>query len=123
MEFKRDQYDMCRLMKKPLMSEAEIAEFLAKHLESVQLVDRNPTDGISARYIVDPIWKGVDRSHSGGWGTNNKKLAERMQRAVQSGKIFLNLEIKTDVNGNTYISDLDDIDWKRANKSLLRYGF
>ncbi len=75
------------------------------------------------RYVVDPVWKGVDRKNVGGYITCNCSVAERMQRAVSTGEVFETVTKLTDVNGKTYINVRDKIYWKHANAGLKKLGY
>src|SRR5207237_1249811 len=63
-------------------------------------------NGVEMEYLlVTPIWIGVDRENSGGWSVSkdSMKLAQRLQAAVKSGKAFCDIQVCTDVVGQTYI--------------------
>lgn len=76
------------------------------------------------QYLIEPIWKGVDRPKVGGWLTTNQKLASRMQKAVQDGAAFSKIEVRRDINNKTYISSTCKIYWKRrASTDLKKLGY
>lgn len=69
----------------------------------------------------------VDRKEVHGWifGLNQVKLAMRLLACIRAGKAFDSYEIKTDVNGATYISaDTTGFFHKQhMSKELAKLGF
>ena len=66
----------------------------------------------------------VDRPSLHGISTGaNRKLAERLVRAIESGRVFSFERIGTDVNGKTYIVSGCKVWGRRLNADLKRLGF
>lgn len=77
-------------------------------------------------------WSGIklDRPISGGWsvgkdraGKDHTDLAQRLVRAINAGKACVNPEVKTDINGKTYIAWTSTILGRHMNADLRRLGF
>lgn len=66
---------------------------------------------------------GVDRPQTSGWCTFDASIASRMYRAIEAGVVVKRPQIKTDVNGKTYVAYRSDLYWKHANAELRRLGF
>lgn len=99
-------------------------EMFLKHFLRCDVTEReSPFEKGKIEYLVDPVWKGVDRSVTGGWVAPTKDLAYRLQRAVESGKVFSSIEVMTDVNNRTFIMAGRAINWKRPHSALAELGF
>lgn len=78
---------------------------------------------------VHIIWGGapLDRPDVGGWGLPNTphgwRLARRLALAIECGRATRNAEIKTDVNGATYVSAEHTISGRTMHADLKRLGF
>ncbi len=105
--------------------DAESQKIFDEHFECCLLYTRPPEAPRlnKIRYVVDPVWKGVDRKNVGGYITCNSKVARRMQIAVTCGAVFDKVMKLTDVNGKTYIHARDKIYWKHANAGLKKLGY
>ena len=71
---------------------------------------------------------GVDRSEAMAFGLgepNDRRhaLALRLVRAIEAGAVFTAPEIKTDVNGKTFVSAGSEVIGRRMNADLKRLGF
>lgn len=80
-------------------------------------------DGIT----VETTWSGakLDRPNGIAWGlkASHEKLAERLVKAVNAGKAFRNAEVKTDVNGASYVAATMQVFGRTMNRDLKRLGF
>jgi hypothetical protein len=86
--------------------------------------DDIPGEPAYSYWSVEPIWSGVDRPNTGGWGLGSEKLSRRLERAIRAGAVCLNPTVATDVNGKTYVScQRTTVMSKRANADLKRLGF
>jgi hypothetical protein len=74
-------------------------------------------------FVVTPVWKDVGSLEGSGWATRDRRLAERMRNAVKDGAATKDHEIRTDVNGRTYVSYTTTVWWKRANSDLRKLGY
>lgn len=96
----------------------------AKHFSHIETVT-NGDGSIS----VHPIWKGVDRPNVGGYGlkATHRKLASRLAAALACPTVYTarpgHCELKTDINGQTYISAFAPIIGRTLNADLKRLGF
>jgi len=93
-------------------------------LVSVEIVQQSqifPCDGLS----VQPVWSGVDRPNTGGYNVGNDiVLAKRLQKAIESGKIWIAPPVvETDVFGKTYVCVAPAFSMRRANSELEKLGF
>lgn len=92
------------------------------NLKDVEITQET-LDG-QARWVVTPVWDGVDRQRSGSYSTgSNRKLADRLAAAFKAGKAYKNLEKREDVNHKTYASYNFQILMRHANADLKRLGF
>jgi len=78
-------------------------------------------------YKVRWTWKGTDRSDGGaiscGFGPSGLKMAQRLLPAIESGKLFDELAVRTDVNGLTYVAGWPRVMGRHLNANLKRAGF
>lgn len=102
-----------------------MTDTFAKHFDHVEI--KTERDSLSGRVSIhiSPIWKGVDRPDVGGWavGAQHEKLAARLGDAVTTGKAFGRVEVRTDVNGQTYVSAEHLVIGRHMNADLRRLGF
>ena len=75
------------------------------------------------RVSVCPIWGGVDRPNTGGWGGLKESVAQRLAKAIKAGVVCSNPRIVTDVNGKTYVEYDGFIMARYMNADLKRLGF
>lgn len=95
-----------------------IKEFMEKHFHEVKILQ-----DAENRFHINLVWKGVDRPFTHGFITDKVKIAARMKRALESGKIFRSCQIVHDFNGKTYVEAPVLILWKTANADLKKFGF
>lgn len=74
-------------------------------------------------WTVWPLWAGVDRERSSGIGCSSLKNAQRLERAVRGGKAMVPIDVRTDVNGQTYVDTDHVVMAKRLNADLRRLGY
>lgn len=76
-------------------------------------------------WLVAPIWQGVDRPYVGGYSTGkNYRLAERLAAFMKSGNAWIGQpEVRTDVDGKSYVNASLRINTRRLNAELKRFGF
>jgi hypothetical protein len=74
---------------------------------------------------ISPVWRGVDRPNTGGWGLpmHERKLAERLQRAITSGDAFCEVTLKTDIYGKTYVGAVSALYSKELESDLRKLGY
>jgi len=88
-----------------------------------KIFEGNPCITVRGRWIIE----GLDRNETTGIGFEDTEqgnvLANRVARAINAGVVFTNPEIKTDINGKTYIQANCNVRAKRANADLNRLGF
>lgn len=65
----------------------------------------------------------VDRLDSHGIVVRGKGLADRLAAAMQAGVIFTDFAIRTDVNGNTFLTYRTAVLARYVNADLKRLGF
>jgi hypothetical protein len=80
-------------------------------------------DDMPTYWTVSPIWAGVDRMDTGGTGCKTLKLAHRLRQAIEAGVALGPAEVRTDVNGRTYVQATHNFLAKRLNADLKRLGF
>lgn len=97
------------------------------YIERVDVTpDRIETlDGFMDGFSVDPIWANVDRPNCGGYfvPADKPKLIERLRRAMIAGAVYRDPEVKTDVNGKTYVHARATVLGRMMNADLKRLGF
>jgi hypothetical protein len=71
-------------------------------------------------WVVWTEWPGVEVPRTMGIKTADEGLAYRLADLIRAGKVFVNPEIKTDVNGKTYIWATPTIDAKNLAAEVLR---
>lgn len=105
---------------------ATAAPKLAPHATAVYRNDHPDLEGWS----VKVVWscdtpRLLNRTDGMGWlfGPNHKRLAERLVAAINAGVVFGNPELRTDVNGRTYVSADVKVLGRTANADLKRLGF
>ena len=89
-------------------------------LKQVSIVTEND------EIIVTPVWNGVDRPASMHYAMpiKHKKLAERLKKAIESGKCwYREPQILIDVHGLTYVNASLNLLMRTANADLKRMGF
>lgn len=74
-------------------------------------------------YLVRPMFTGVDRPDGIGYALPNKLTALRLKAALETGKLFKGLEIKTDIYGKTYAAYQMTVRARTAAADLRRLGF
>lgn len=89
------------------------------HLKGVKIETSPLHSGIS----VSPVWSGVDRPTSSGWAVKDMKTARRLERAIRAGVAYSKTEVRTDVDGNTYVSAKSVLSGRTMNADLKRVGF
>jgi len=95
-----------------------------RHFSHVEITVKSPED--EHPYLsVEPIWRGVDRPHVGGWGLpmNHRTLAERLKRAVEAGAAYRCVSKCVDVYGKSYINTGSEILGRHMNADLRRLGY
>lgn len=87
---------------------------------------------VTARVVATPdtydvltTWSGpnLDRTDGIGFGLRNRATAMRLRMAINAGAVFTDPVLKTDVEGNTYVSAGCRVMARYANADLKRLGF
>lgn len=86
------------------------------------------SDHITVRALLaDAAAHGVDRDEVAAWGLPRTQrgwlLARRLAGAIEAGAATPPREIRTDVNGRTYLDTAKVIIGRRMNACLYRLGF
>ena len=78
-------------------------------------------DGIT----VWPVWQApdLDRTRGSGYLVKDKRMAERLKAAILAGVVYYNAEVRTDVNGRTYVNASSHVLGRIMNADLRRLGF
>jgi hypothetical protein len=58
-----------------------------------------------------------------GWNPAKSKLAQRLIEAIKAGKVLTNFELKTRLDGSTYVFAKCDVIGRTMNADLRRLGF
>lgn len=72
---------------------------------------------------VTLVWAGVDRTTSGGWAVADQKTADRLVAAIEAGAVLRDVEVRTDVNGKTYMNYQSTVLGRTIKADLTRLGF
>ena len=77
------------------------------------------------RIVVDALVKGVDvdRPETHGYVVKDAKMAARLSAAINAGVVFYDPEVRTDVNGRTYVNAPSRVLGRMMNADLRRLGF
>jgi hypothetical protein len=83
-------------------------------------VTPDPEYGFSVR----GVWGGVevDIPDTPGYLIRDRKLAERLAAAIRAGVVFVDPEVKTNVNGKTYVNARSTVLGRMVNADLRRLG-
>lgn len=74
--------------------------------------------------LVAQIWEGVDRPYTGGYSCGmNMKLAQRLKKAMEAGVAFPFKEVRTDMDGQTYVHTEYNVNCRTMNASLRKLGY
>lgn len=89
-----------------------------------------PSEPDAKELYVNVTWNGptpLDRPCVGGWvfSPSQRKLAERLVRAINAGVVYTSPTLRTDVNGRTYVEakQTQFFHKRHMHKSLLAVGF
>lgn len=77
---------------------------------------------------VETVWHSdgkLDRRDGLGYrlGPNHDRLAKRLVRAINDGKVFVDMSVKRDVNGKTYVEETSLVRGRTMNADLKRLGY
>lgn len=76
---------------------------------------------------VHPVWavEGIelDRTKGSGYRVKDQRMADRLGDAMLAGAVYYNAEVRTDVNGNTYVNASSHVLGRMINADLRRLGF
>ena len=95
-------------------------------LPRLEIEKRMADDGLGWELSGQLIWfategEQIDRPHSVGWIMDwrpaNERLLQRFGRAIMAGDAIRKYEIKTDINGKTYVSS----DWNKTAFPMGKY--
>lgn len=74
-------------------------------------------------WSVYPIWADVDLSVGSGWLVRGQRMARRLEAALRAGVALGPAEVRTNVNGKTYVSADHLVSGRYMNADLRRLGF
>ena len=87
-------------------------------------VTQNFTEDVTSGYwSVMPVWPGVDRPRVDGYLIKTERLAGRLARAMLAGVVYVDTEVTTDVDGETYVTSRSTVLARMANADLRRLGY
>lgn len=89
-------------------------------------VERDLDDHGSGRknlWSVSPVWADVDLPANFGWLVPGERLARRLEAALRAGATLRNAEVRTNVNGQTYVANEHRVTGRTMNADLRRLGF
>ena len=85
----------------------------------------DPTDGhltVWADCTVQGIT--LDRPRTSGISVgNNRKLGERLVRAINAGVVFYDICVRSDIHGQTYVAKSCRVSGRTLNADLNRMGY
>lgn len=75
-------------------------------------------------YLVAPDWSkhGVDRPRTYSLWVPTRRLAERTARAMELGLFYSSAEVRTDINGQTYVDTKAAVYVRQLRLDLDRVG-
>lgn len=88
------------------------------------ITKREPRDG-KVDIVVSAIVHGVqlDHSETHGYVVTTPALAKRLAAAIEAGAVFHDFEVRTDVNGKTFLGYSSRVLGRMMNADLRRLGF
>jgi hypothetical protein len=95
------------------------------HLDRVEVGPYDDPDNTGLTgWEVRPYWNGVDRPYTGGWILASYRTAQRLAKATAEGAVFgTDVQVRTDVEGNTYVQRSSRVMARHANADLRRLGY
>ena len=87
------------------------------------LIDAMIEQSSDGLFVVYALWSSVDRPRGVGIVVRTRKLAERLQRAVQAGVAITVDRVMRDVKGNTYVQENRVVRARTLNADLKRLGY
>jgi len=101
------------------------AERTAPQMVDVK-VERDTDDHGTGRkdlWCVCPVWADVDLPDGFGWLIRGERLARRLEAALRAGATLRKAEVRTNLNGQTYVADEHRVMGRTMNADLRRLGF
>ena len=95
---------------------------MSNNLTPTAVIDRNVRDGSFTVWATYPH-AGTDRVTGQGWSVLSEGLADRLAAALEAGAVLVNPTIKTDTNGNTYVSASTQVLGRYLNDTLRHLGY
>jgi hypothetical protein len=92
-------------------------------LERVNVSHVPTTKEMRGYWSVSTVWAGVDRAVADSTGCSTLTLANRLKAAIEAGVALGPAEVRTDVNGKTYVEATHKFFARRLNSDLKRLGF
>jgi hypothetical protein len=87
------------------------------------MVEHNVDELGEEGWSISPLWSGVDRPTVGGWRLAKRRQADKLVEALMAGVVLYNLEVRTDVYGQTYVSSRSRVHARTINVDLRRLGY
>lgn len=86
------------------------------------ITTKSPADGeIVVRARVHGV--ALDRDETHGYVVKDARMAARLSKAIEAGAVFHDFEVRTDVNGRTYLGYSSRVLGRMMNADLRRLGF
>jgi len=116
--------NIAEALKRGTMDEAS-RELFNKHFSHCEIALVDGVERGVTYLAISPVWNDVTRPHTWSWcvGEDELALAQRLQRAVETGAAFCSLEIRTDVNGATYMGTTSTVLGRTMESDLTVLGF
>lgn len=89
----------------------------------MKIVNVNVTESSATGFVnVSPVWEGVDRPEAMSWSVQ-KKLVDRLVRALLAGAVCTHPRVCKDFAGKTYVDHGVTVRGRAMNADLKRLGF
>jgi hypothetical protein len=95
-------------------------------IADVTVKPKDEDDGFGSDfYHVRGVWSApwVSRTVTTGYLVKGRALADRLAAAMEAGAVFVNPEVRVDVNGHTYVTSSSTVLARQINADLRRLGF
>lgn len=89
------------------------------------IIDRVEISSTKSEIVVTPVWRNVQRQtpYSIALKPEDFKLAGRLKKAIEDGRVFTKVQAKVDANGKTYPSFDCAVMGRTLNADLKRLGY
>ena len=98
---------------------------LDRDMNTPRIANVTITPEADGGFLVRAEWTApnLDRTGATGYLLSNKRVADRLATAIKAGAVFTDPEVKTDVNGKTYVAAGSRVRGRAASADLQKIGY